>query len=173
MKTLKLLVLGCFLALGSIACSNDDDGGNNGNAADGTITATTEGSGGNFSSTQQATQAQRSTSGSTTTIIVTGSDSNGKNLTLLINGFTGTGTYELGGNNNVAVTASYTETNLQNPQSSPSWAAPYSGNVDGQINVSEVTDTNIQGTFNFTGRNNGDDSDLKVISNGSFNVNFN
>lgn len=173
MKTLKHIVM-VFALMGLVmSCSSDDDGGNSGEAANGTIQANPDGSD-NFQSTQQATQAQRITAQNSTTVIITGSDNIGRNITLQIIGFDGEGTYNInGGATSVVATGLYTEINLQNPQASPTWSAPYSDSMNGEINISAVTETNVQGTFSFTGRNNQDDTDLKTVSNGSFNVDFN
>lgn len=172
MKTFKFLFLVLIICLGTASCSSDDDGGNSGEAANGTIQANPEGSD-NFQSSEQATSAQRVSAQGSTTLIVTGSDTSGRNITLQIIGFDAEGTYDMtGGSTSIVATAIYTETDLANPQASPSWSAPYSDALNGEINISSVSETNVQGTFSFTGRNNQDNTDLKTVSNGSFNVDF-
>ncbi|MFC4633919.1 DUF6252 family protein [Dokdonia ponticola] len=50
------------------------------------------------------------------------------------------------------------------------WVAPFDESQQGEINITSFTDSTIEGTFNFTGRN--EDQSIKTITNGSFNVNY-
>ena len=152
------------------SCKKDDDGGGGGAAGAGTVTAKVDGN--NFTSMEIASTASQSTGGSTTTITLQGSDASGKGLFIIINGFDGTGTYEFS-DSNVFVTATYVEANVNNPQNSQTWSAPYQDSgVVGEVNVSEKTDTTIKGTFNFTAKNVNGDGSLVNITDGSFNLDF-
>lgn len=169
MRTLKILSLILFVGLAFTACKSDDDGGDGGSADVGTMTATVAGN--SFSGNIVAIANQISAGGNTS-VTLQGSDDQGRAIIIIINAFDGTGTYEISVDNTIAITASYTEADVSNPVNSQSWQAPYAGGgVSGEVNVSEVTDTTIKGTFNFTGKNASDDS-TKNITNGQFNLAF-
>lgn len=172
MKTLKNFAKFGFLALFlSLSSCSSDEGGGGGVAAEGTITANVAGS--TFTSMELATIANRVNAGGSTIVTIQGSDATGKAINLIINGATQTGTYDIGGENLIAVVGTYIETNIQNPQASKTYVAPYEdGGVAGSITISEMTDTKIVGTFNFTGKNQNDQNDSKAITNGAFNVMF-
>lgn len=173
MRSIKTLGFACLALIFSInvSCSKDDDGGSSGAAAAGTIEANIEGADA-FKTETMLTSATRVETGSTgATVSITGNTTNGRNMTLTINGFEGEGTYDIGGDNLVFVVASYTEVDVNNPSDAESWVAPYTEDVNGEINISASSDTNIQGTFNFTGKSNQNES-TKAITNGSFNVDF-
>lgn len=166
-KTL-LVVLMAFAAAVS-SCKSDDDGGGGGTAASGTVKAKVAGS--NYSSEPSFTTATLIEANGSRTISITANTLNGKNITIsVIGGFEGVGSYNIGGGANVFGNASYTEVDTSNPTDAQIWSAPYDDTVAGEINVSEVTDTNIKGTFNFRGKN--EDGSLKEITEGSFNVDF-
>lgn len=173
MKTIKQFGIVLTLALTVLlsSCSSDDNGGGGGgNAPQGTLKAKVGGS--NFTSMQMATTAQKvAVGGGTYTITIQGSDSNGKAIILILNGVNGQpGTFEISQTAAISAVASYSEMNMSNPMNSPVWAAPYDGSgVAGSITISEITDTNIKGSFNFTGKKqNG--TDTKNVTNGAFNV---
>jgi hypothetical protein len=174
MKTMK--TIGIFLAVALVSlvtsCSSDDNGGGGGsNASLGTIKARVAGS--NFTSMQVGTFATRQVVGGLTTIIVQGSDASGKAIQIVITGYQdGTTTYPISDDTAISTVASYIEANISNPLNSLVWAAPYdnSGQV-GSVTITEITETNVKGTFNFTGKNQ-DGEDTKAVTNGAFNVNF-
>ena len=91
---------------------------------------------------------------------------------MTILGFDGEGTYPLGGGANIFNSASYSETDVSNPQnpSSEIWQAPYDDTVAGEVVVTQVTDTKVKGNFNFSCKNVGGDQSVKVITDGSFNL---
>jgi hypothetical protein len=172
MKTFKNLFLVFFVALAVsvTSCKKDDDGGSGGNAGAGTIAARVNGN--DFSSLEIASTASQATGSNGTTITLQGSDASGKGIFLIINGFDGTGTYELS-DSNVFVVATYVEANASNPQNSQTWSAPYDGSgVVGEINISEKTETTIKGTFNFSPKNVNGDQSIKTITDGSFDLSF-
>ncbi|MGC4040292.1 MAG: DUF6252 family protein [Flavobacterium sp.] len=169
MRTIKNLGLAIVLAVTTIftSCSSSDgDGGGGGNAALGTITAKVGGA--SFTSMSAATAATHQS----TMLIIQGSDATGKAIQLMLSGVTAAGTYEISNTAGISVIANYTEVNVSNPMASQAWAAPYENSgVAGSITITSLTDTNVQGTFNFTGKNqNG--TDTKAVTDGSFNVNF-
>ncbi|RKS00551.1 DUF6252 family protein [Flavobacterium sp. 102] len=174
MKTIKQFGIVLTVALATLlsSCSGSDDGGGGGgNASLGQVKAKVAGS--SFSSMEVATFAQKIVAGGTTTIIVQGSTAQGKAIQLILNGTNGQpGTFEISDDAAISAVASYTELNQSNPMNSPTWAAPYEDSgVVGSITISEISDTNVKGTFNFTGKNqNG--TDTKAVTNGAFNVNF-
>ncbi|MGK4567102.1 DUF6252 family protein [Flavobacterium sp. 3HN19-14] len=174
MKTILSITRMSFLALAFmvISCSGSDDDGGGGTAANGTITAKIGGSG--FTSMAAATTAVKVANGNAFTISLSGTNSGGKNLNIVMNGIGATtGTYEIGGDNLIAIVASYTEVNLSNPMATKIYAAPWDGGgVAGSVTITEITDTKIVGNFHFTSKNQSDQSDVKEITNGGFNINF-
>lgn len=173
MKTMKKF--GIILALALVtfvsSCSSDDGGGGGATASLGQVKARVAGS--NFTSMELGTFATKQVVGGLTTIIVQGSDASGKAIQIIITGYQeGTNTYEISDDATISTVATYIESNISNPLNSLVWAAPYdnSGAV-GSVTITEISDTNVKGTFNFTGKNqNGDDT--KAVTNGAFNVNF-
>jgi hypothetical protein len=173
MKTMKKF--GIFLAIALVSlvtsCSSDDGGGGGATASLGQVKARVAGS--NFTSMELATFATKQVVGGFTTIIVQGSDASGKAIQIIITGYQeGTNTYEISDDATISTVATYIESNISNPLNSLVWAAPYdnSGAV-GTVTITEISDTNVKGTFNFTGKNQ-DGEDTKVVTNGAFNVNF-
>lgn len=177
MKTLKkisILFLATVLSTSILSCSGDDGGESTGGgiAVEGTITANV--GGGSFTSMSMATTAMKVETGGAYTITIQGTDAGGKNMQLILNGVDGsTGTYEIGVDTAISAIGSYTEVNIANPMDSQTWVAPYEdGGVAGSITITEISDTNIKGTFEFTARNQENAQDTKEITGGSFNVNF-
>ena len=172
MRTLKnfmLLVMTVSLVT-LTSCKSDDDGGGGGSAPSGTLTASVDGSG--FQSLDISSTATVANNGQNLIIIASNSDGNAFSMSVF--GYSGVGTYPLGGGVNITNTASYTETDvdLNNPQNSTTeiWQAPYDDTMVGEINVSEETDTMVRGTFSFTCKNVNGDQSVKTITNGSFNL---
>ena len=171
MKNLKIVCLIAFVGLAIISCKKDDNGGDGGGSAvEGLVTAKVNGA--DFTSNSDFTVASKVTANGNTTVTIQGSDNSGKGIVLIINGFEGMGSYDIGGGSNVFVTGSYVEANASNPQNSQSWMAPFDDNVAGEINISESTATKIVGTFNFNAKNTNNNS-MKEITDGNFDVNFN
>lgn len=170
MKNLKRLnILTLFIisaAMFSFSCKSDDDGGSGGSAAAGTIQAKVNGA--SFQASGQLATAVYVSTGQALTLY--GTDMNGRNINLIINGFDGNpGTYEIGGDNLVFVTASYTEASMSG---SESWVAPYEGGgVAGEIKIAEFSSTgSVKGTFRFRGRSQNNTGSFKDITDGSFNL---
>jgi len=169
MKTLRFLSLILMVSLAVVSCKKDDDGGDGGTTANGTVSAKVDGA--SFTSQPAFTVANTITANGITTVTIQGSDNSGKGIVLVINGFEGTGTYDIGGGANVFVTGSYIEANASNPTASQSWMAPFDATVAGEIQFSESTATKVKGTFSFTAKNTQDNS-IKNITEGSFNIDY-
>ena len=172
MKTIKnFMLLVMTISLVSLtSCKSDDDGGDGGNAPSGTLTARIDGT--NYQSLDISSSATVANNGQNLIIIASNSDGNAFAITIV--GYSGPGTYPLGGGANIFNSASYTETDvdLNNPQNSTTeiWQAPYDDTQVGEINISEETDTKVIGTFNFSGKNVGGDQSVKNVTEGSFNL---
>lgn len=171
MKTLNktILVLMAIVALSLTSCSSDDDGGGGGSAASGTVSAKVDGA--NYSSDAALTSARHSGSGATGSLVITANTMNGRNITMsIMPGFNGVGTYPIGGGANVTAIASYIEMDAANPMDAQIWSGPFDESVAGEIKISEITTTNVKGTFHFRGKN--DNGSFKEITDGSFDVNI-
>src|SRR5690606_435295 len=107
-KQSLILLLMSFSLVTLSSCSSDDDGGGGGQAAEGTVTAKIDGT--TFTSMEIASTANYVAAGNVMTI--QGSDADGKAIVLIINGYEGEGTYEIGGDNSIFVSGSYTEVDI-------------------------------------------------------------
>ena len=171
MKTIKQISFVLVLALiTTLSSCSSDGGGGSASASLGTIKAKVAGS--SFTSMTAATFATKQVVGGATTIVVQGGDASGRTIQLMITGATTpTGTFEISDTASIATIASYTELNLST-MTSQIWAAPFDGSgATGSITITEVTDTNVKGTFTFTAKNQAG-SDTKHVTDGAFNVNF-
>ena len=172
MKTIKQFgfALAIIFSLTLSSCGGSDDGGGGGSAANGTIKAKVGGT--NFTSMTQASFAYKQAIGNAYMITLQGSTASGKAIQLILNGVDGQpGTYEISDTANISAVGTYTEINV-NTLTSQTWAAPYDGSgAAGSITISEITDTNIKGTFSFTAKNQ-EGSDTKAVTNGAFNLDF-
>lgn len=169
MKNFKtnLMVLFLLASMTFISCSSGD-GGIGGDAGSGIVKAKVDGV--SISSIALLTQANKVTAGSSSTLTMQGTNMDGKGFNFVVNNFTGVGTYTIGGSSSVFVTGNYVEGNAQNPLNTSLWSTPYDNTTKrGEISFSEVTATNVKGTFQFTAKN-PKDSSVKQITEGSFNV---
>jgi hypothetical protein len=170
MKNLTNLFLGCLILITIAACKKNDDGGSGGSAGDGVMQAKVSGT--SWTSSKISTSAQYVALAKSLTML--GTDASGKAINIIINNYDGsTGTWQIpNGVGGIAVTASYMETNITNPTSSKTYAAPYSGSgVIGEIKISEFSNSgSVKGTFKFKARNQNDNADFKDITEGSFNM---
>ena len=166
MKHLGFAIVLAVTTILSSCSSSDGDGGGGGSTAVGTMKAKIAGS--NWTSMSMATAATHQN----TVLIIQGSDATGKAIQLMIVGVTAPGTFEINNTSAIDAIASYTQANINNPMASLVFAAPYEGSgTVGSITVTDLTATNVKGTFSFTGKNqNG--ADTKQITNGVFNINF-
>lgn len=168
-----MILVMAFTAITLTSCSNDDDSGEDDpgtpGAGSGVLVAKIDGN--NFESMEISSSATVANSGQN--LIIIASNSSGRAFSLTVIGFNGPGTYPLGGGANITNSASYTETDVSNPQnpSTEIWQAPYDSSAVGEIVISDVTDTKVIGTFNFTCKNVGGDQSVKTITDGSFDLN--
>ncbi|MEZ4795717.1 MAG: DUF6252 family protein [Flavobacteriaceae bacterium] len=173
MRTLKqFMLLVMTMSLVSLSsCSKDDDGGGGGSAELGTIVAKIDGA--SMTSVEIATFA--SLNSGTLQIQGNTGGTSSKAIVLTVIGFDGEGTYPLGGGANIFNVAAYQETDvdISNPTNPEVriWQAPYDDTEVGEINVSEVTETYIKGTFSFSAKKS-DDNSIKNITEGAFNIEF-
>lgn len=160
------LLLCSVLLISFSSCSSDDDGGSGNASPSGVITAKVDGTA--FTSLEITSVASQVTAGPNTTVTIQGNSST-QAFNLIINGFEGVGTYVLS-DDNVFISASYIEPNVNDPQNSQTWNAPYQDSgVVGEIKVSSDSDDNIVGTFYFTCKN-ANDGSTKNITEGTFNL---
>lgn len=168
-RFMLLLMLTSIITLTS--CKSDDDDGEGGNTPSGTLTARVDGA--SFQSLDISSSATVANNGQNLIIIASNSDANAFAITIV--GYSGPGTYPIGGGANIFNSASYTETDvdINNPQNSTSeiWQAPYDDTQVGEINISEETETKVKGTFSFTGKNVNGDQSTKTITDGAFDLN--
>ncbi|MFT5892497.1 MAG: hypothetical protein ACI9Y7_002607 [Dokdonia sp.] len=172
MKTIKKMMM-AFIAISMVAvvsCKSDDDGGDGGAANSGTVSANVDGV--SYESDALGTSIQVINAAGIETLTITSNEfSSSKNITIVVNGLDGEGTYEIGGGANISIVATYIEANASNPADTQIWGAPFSDTVAGEFNVSSFSDTTIQGTFSFTATNTQDNSVVEV-TNGSFNLDY-
>lgn len=154
-----LLSLLLFSLILTVSCSSDD----NSEAPDEEyLTATIDGN--SFASSLSVNMTQNM--GVTT---IGGTSSNNHSLMLQLSD-NSPGTYLIGGENSSNLTiASYTTMTGSGVEA---WQAPINHNISsGQIIISNSSDHNIKGTFNFTATN-PDDNTTVEVTNGKFNINF-
>ncbi len=164
-----LWVAACAIALTS--CKKNDNGGPGGDAAPGTIKATIDGKA--FTSLKMTTKATRVNAGGKPMITLQGNDASGKALIFTILGVETTGTYNIGGGANISIGLGYTEINISNPTDTKTWQAPFDSSIAGEIQISELTDKAIKGTFKAKAKGNTSSNTSTVdITNGAFNMNF-
>lgn len=175
LKNFMILVM-TFSAITLTSCSSDDDSGDGGDsgtpgAGSGVLVAKVDGT--SYQSMEISSSATVANNGQNLIIIASNSDGNAFAFTII--GFDGAGTYPLGGGANIFNSGSYTEidVDLNNPQNTTQeiWQAPYDDTVAGELVVTEVTDSKVKGTFNFTGKNVNGDQSLRNITDGSFDLN--
>lgn len=173
LKQIMLLVMVTSMVTFT-SCSSDDDGGsaggNGGSSASGTLTAKVDGN--NYQSARIASSATVANAGSVTNLIIIAANSNGKSFAMTIFGYTGPGTYQLGGGVNITNSGSYQETDVSDPQNPTTeiWQAPFNDTQVGEIIITEETDSKVKGTFYFRCKNVAGDNSEKNITDGSFNL---
>lgn len=168
MKTLKSLVLILALSLAFVSCKKDDNGGDEGTAAVGTFTAKVDGQ--NFEGLTGTVVAQVSASGSTEVIAVSGGTSNSENLQMIVQNFTGEGTYELSFLN-IGTYSFLPDPSNPDPNTVVVYSTVGDGQtINGEINISSYDGETVQGTFSFSGVNINDPNDTKSVTQGAFNI---
>jgi hypothetical protein len=164
----KNVILILMMSMAVIACKKNDDGGTGGDGAVGSFTAQVDGQ--SFEGLEGTVAAQVSDAGSSQVIAVSGGTMNSENLQMIVQNFTGVGTYELSFLN--LGTYSY----LPDPSNpDPNTVVIYSTlgdgqSVNGEINISSYDGDTVEGTFSFTGFNINDTSDTVSVTSGAFNI---
>ncbi|MEM6515159.1 MAG: DUF6252 family protein [Bacteroidota bacterium] len=176
MRHLKKLVL--FVMVGAVisfsSCSDDDgDGGGPVTAGAGTLVATVDGAA--FQSLDISSSATLASQGQFDNLIIIASSVDATAFAITVFGYDGPGTYEFDGSISTGVNvASYTVTDvdLNNPQNSTTeiWQAPYENLEVGSVTITEETDTNIKGSFEFMAKNVNGDQSIIEVTNGSFDL---
>lgn len=169
MKTITKLSYTLILALSICltSCSGDDDNGstnNNNNNPSGEFVKAKVG-GQNFSSSTTF-DAVAASNPNASTLVIQGSDDSGKAIQLMIMNLNGTGTYNV--------------TNMQNGQALYTTVNPFAsyssaaGNgASGEIKITLIDDTKVEGTFSFTGRKVEEGSTETVtVTDGEFRANI-
>lgn len=177
MKTIKkisVLFVATVISSFALSCSSSDDGGGPGDAAEGTITASVNGS--TVTTLEMTTFATQV--GTTLQLQGNTGGTSSKAFVFTINGFEGTGTYDLGGEAGaIGTVAIYSEivVDLSNPTApeTNNWTAPYEGGDKvGEIKVAEYVEGDyIKGTFHFEAKNQSGE-DKKNVTEGSFHIEF-
>ncbi len=168
LKKLGILLLTTIFLNTFSSCSKDDDGGSGGTAAEGIITAKVDGTTVSTEATLTTGEIY-STSEGAFVIDLNGANTAGKSYDIIIHGYEGVGSYEIGGTNSSFVAGYYSEFN--NTSGTQTWSVGYGETVAGQLQIVSATSTKIIGTFYFTAKNT-EDNTTKTISEGSFNVNL-
>lgn len=163
MKTLAKFLFISFLAVSLLSgCSKKEDDNTepeNNNTAAGSLSCKVAGTAWTASLAVVATN-----SGGVLT--VTGSDSNAKQCQVIVYNPDGTGTYTLGGSMTNPSTGRWTESLDPNTGT----YTTSMGLGTGTVEITELTDTSIKGTFSFTAKNL-EQTDISITE-GSFNANF-
>ncbi len=167
MKTLKTIILLFALSVSLVNCDKDDDDTATGNVSQGTMTAKIDGT--DFSNSHNVGQATLAQLPSHNNIVIQASNSDGKSINIIINNYTGTGTYEINSSGLNPNTAVYTETDISNPANTQIWQSPYQNSPIGTVKITVETDDNLQGEFSFKAKNATDNSE-KNITEGFFNL---
>ncbi len=160
------------LAVVMSSCSGDDGGGG-GSSLDTYVNATVDGAAFKTFSVQGQSlgSALKTGTGDQTLISVTGSsmqsatDTNVKSINITLMGITTTGTYEINANTQSLI--AYVDSAL-----GLSWDTSNCDAATGTITVTTLTDAKIEGTFSFTGVNDDNCADQKVVTNGKFRGTF-
>jgi len=161
MRTIKILSLLLFVGLAFTACKSDDDGGDNPSNAEGSLTAKVNGA--SFESDPSLTQVQLLNNG--TVLAITGPKAQ-ETIQFNVNAYSGVGTYDV----SPTTIASYGI--VRDPNDPVGSAETYVAVTDGELNISQDSGTNIQGTFSFVGVNPMDPSDTVNITDGAFNIDY-
>jgi hypothetical protein len=161
MKAITKLILIAFMATALLAgCSKDDDETEpeNNNPAGNTLTCTVNGTAWNASLAVVATN----TGG---VLTVTGSDSNAGQCQVIIFNPSGAGTYPLGGNLTNQSNGRWTQGTGQEDT-----YTTMLGQGQGTVEITELSDTKVKGTFSFTAKNSAGTE--VTITEGSFSSTF-
>lgn len=175
MKTLKQIGMAAFtvLALSLTACSGEDNGGGGGSSLDTYINASVDGTAFKTLSVQGHSlgTAMRTGSAGGEIISVTCSSASSmtstdiKTINITLIGITEKGTYTIGPDSESVL--AYVDSSLNT-----SWDTGECSGATGSVTITTLTDKKIEGTFNFTGKDDTNCSSQKVITNGKFRGTF-
>ncbi len=161
MKLFKVfMIMMAVISVSLTACKKDENDDDNGGSVTGGGSMTLKYDGNDFSATL-AVQAVNSNG----VINVTGSDGNARQASLVLFGASGPGTYTIG--------AAFPQ-NLCTWTEGTNTTQTYTASFvigSGTVTVTELTDSKIKGTFEFTGVNT--NQETRTITDGSFEANFN
>lgn len=170
MKYLKSVLFVVIMSL-VLACDKDDDKAESETGPEeGIISLKVDGS--QFSTSSSTTTITSAEQNGITGLQISGSEiSSGKVINILVVNFTGEGTYAMEGTpfQDAPSVGIYSEIDVAN-NALKQWVAPHGtgGNV-GTVVFTSVSETNVKGTFSFTGQNL-DDESFKVVTEGTFNL---
>lgn len=169
MKKVKksMLLLMVILVSMSTACSKDDTSGGDGNAPSGTLVAKVDGT--SYKSMEISSSATVASLSKTKNLTIVATNSQGKSFTITIFGYTGAGTYPLGGTT-ITNTATYMETDITNPTNTTIWQAPYEDKKAGEVVIKEETADKVIGTFEFKAQSTTGSKTIKTVTEGAFNL---
>ncbi|RYZ47933.1 MAG: hypothetical protein EOP49_19965 [Sphingobacteriales bacterium] len=159
----KSLLLTGIIAL-TAACNGDDSPGGTGSPSGTYIMAKVDGS--SFDARVMGVStagAVRSGTGDMNLIQITGADANGRAMTLGIFGVTQPGTYQI--NPDTDSVGAYID---GVGTSTASYDTGECTGASGSIVVTQVSDTQVEGTFSFTGKSEENGCAAKSVTEGSF-----
>jgi hypothetical protein len=167
MKTITKLSYAFFMcaSLAMVSCSGDDDGGstNGGNTSGEYVKAKIDGSSWSSSSTIDVVSASNPTE---SVLMVQGSNNSGEVIQISLMSYDGEGTYDVS-----SQISGYAQYGTISPIAF--YNSAVGGGATGEVTITEVTDTFVKGTFEFTGRNTEEGSTETVnVTNGEFKANF-
>ncbi|MEN0081436.1 hypothetical protein [Flavobacterium lindanitolerans] len=159
MKTLKTLGAMCLLATILFSCSSDDSGGGS-NSGGFSLTAKVNGA--NYSNSNYFDPMAVITNN---ILVIQSSDNGGNSIQIQVMNYNGTGSYTSGNNNLMAGYINYLKAGATVGQ----FKTFTSVRGDGLVEITEVTDTYVKGTFSATAPENVSNSTESVeITEGTF-----
>lgn len=171
MKTIKRIGFMAFaaLTLAVTSCSSDDSSGGTGSSLDNYVNGKVDGTLFETFSMNGFSAGTSVKNGTMVTITGTAMESVGstnvKTMTILLMDVTGTGTYQIGPDSDSVL--SYFDS-----AASISWDTSNCSGATGTVTVTTFNDQKIEGTFNFTGKDDDNCSSQKVVTEGSFRGTF-
>jgi len=164
MKTLRFLSLILMVSLAVVSCKKDDDGGEDPTGGEGTLTAKVDGQ--TVNTTLGITAVENSG-----TLAISGGTMESENLQIIITSFNGVGTYPLNFTN-IGTYSYLPDPSNPDPNTVVVYATVNGLQNTGEINITSYSNSNVKGTFSFTGYNYQDTSDTVSVTEGQFNINF-
>lgn len=165
----KFQILGKSLLLAGVlaftaACSGDDSPSGTGGHTGSYVTAKVDGA--NFDAAVMGVPvvtALRTGTGDATLIMISGSDPDGKSMSLNLFGITETGTYNIGPATNSVL--AYLE---GVGTATTSFDTGECAGATGTVNITQISEAQVEGTFTFTGKSEENECTSRSITEGSF-----